>query len=213
MIVEPPMTNITSNPATSFNPRGRGPSVHRTAFVHPMACVIGDVIVGANVMVAPFASLRADEGTPFHIGAGSNVQDGVVIHALESTGSHAEKNTCEVHGKRYSVYIGERVSLAHQCQIHGPCLIEDDCFVGMGSFVFRSSLGRGSVIEPGAMVMGVVVPSGRYVPAGAVLREQGRADDLPKIDAAYPLRSLNAEVVRVNIELARAYNSQRTSDL
>jgi len=199
------MKNVAANPVTAFNAVSRQPSISGTAFVHPMACVIGDVIIGAHVMVAPLASVRADEGTPFHIGAGSNVQDGVIMHALESTGDHLEANTYEVHGKRYAIYVGERVSLAHQCQIHGPALVEDDCFIGMQAFVFRSRVGRGSVIEPGARLMGVEVPAGRYVEAGRTVSTQGEADDLRPIDEGYPLKALNAEVVRVNCELARAY--------
>lgn len=208
MLGEAPMNNIPHSPRTTFNPEGRAPTVHESAFIHPMAVLVGDVIIGSHVMVAPFASIRADEGTPFHIGAGSNVQDGVVMHALESTGSHLMKNTFEVHGKRYSVYIGERVSLAHQCQVHGPALVEDDSFIGMQSFVFRSRIGKGSVVEPGAKVIGVTVPAGRFVPAGTVINDQKAADDLPAIDEGYSLRALNADVVRVNTELAQSYNRE-----
>lgn len=209
MIGQAAMKNIAPNPETTFNHRETTPLIDRTAFVHPFAVVIGDVSIGPEVMVAPFASVRADEGTPFHIGARSNVQDGVVMHALETCGTHAAANTVEADGKRYAIYVGEGVSLAHQCQVHGPAKIEDGCFIGMQSFVFHSTVGRGSVVEPGAKLMGVKVPPGRYVPAGRIVREQADADLLPSIDEAYPLRSLNAEVVKVNAEFARAYNSQR----
>jgi len=199
------MKNIRPNPETSFNPDSAEPRIYPTAYIHPLAAVIGDVEIGAEVMVAPGASIRADEGTPFFIGKRANVQDGVVIHALETNGNG--KNTFDVGGRNYSVYVGERVSLAHQCQIHGPAVVEEDSFVGMQAFIFKSRIGRGSVVEPGAKVMGVTVGQAKYVPAGRVIREQREADDLPAIDENYPLRALNAEVVKVNVELARAYNS------
>jgi carbonic anhydrase len=201
------MRHVRSNPSASFRPESIGPLIDRTAYVHPLAAVIGDVEIGSEVMVAPGASIRADEGSPFFIGAHANVQDGVVIHALETHGEHKITNTFEVEGtgNRYSVYVGARVSLAHQAQLHGPVVVEDDSFVGMQAFVFRSRVGKGVVIEPGAKLMGVTVESGRYVPAGMIVNSQDIADGLPVIDNNYPMRGLNAEVVKVNCELARVY--------
>lgn len=199
------MSHVRSNPSSSFRPESIGPLIDRTAYVHPLAAVIGDVEIGSEVMVAPGASIRADEGSPFFIGAQANVQDGVVLHALETDGEHRITNTFEVSGNRYSVYVGARVSLAHQAQLHGPVLVEDDSFVGMQAFVFRSRVGKGVVIEPGAKLMGVTVESGRYVPAGMIVNSQAIADDLPLIDDDYPMRGLNVEVVKVNCELARVY--------
>ena len=199
------MKNIMPNPETSFRPESVTPRIDRTAYIHSLAVVIGDVRIGPDVMVAPFASIRADEGAPFFIGARSNVQDGVIIHALETHGELAERNTWEVGGRRYAIYVGDGVSLAHQCQIHGPALVEDGCFIGMQAFVFCARVGKGSVIEPGAKLIGVNVLAGCYVQAGMVVRTQSEADDLPLIDENYPLRHLNAGVVKVNCELAREY--------
>ena len=201
------MKHIRSNPRASFRPESIAPLIDKTAYIHPLAAVIGDVAIGSQVMVAPGASIRADEGSPFFIGAHANVQDGVVIHALETHGEYEITNTFEFEDNRYSVYVGNRVSLAHQAQLHGPVLIEDDCFVGMQSFVFRSTIGRGSVVEPGAKLIGVTVAPGRYIPAGMIVNTQSIADDLPLIDEYYPMRDLNAEVVKVNCELARAYHA------
>jgi carbonic anhydrase/acetyltransferase-like protein (isoleucine patch superfamily) len=75
------------------------------------------------------ASIRSDEGMPIFVGNRSNVQDGVVLHALETIdeeGKPVEKNLVEVGGKKYAVYIGENVSLAHQSQVHGPASVGND---------------------------------------------------------------------------------------
>jgi carbonic anhydrase/acetyltransferase-like protein (isoleucine patch superfamily) len=45
-----------------------------TTYIHPQASVIGDVVIGANVMVSPMASIRGDEGMPVFIGKNSNVR-------------------------------------------------------------------------------------------------------------------------------------------
>jgi carbonic anhydrase len=75
----------------------------------------------------------------------------------------------------------------------------------MRAFVFRSLVGRHCVVEPGAMVMNVKVRDGRYVPAGTVLKDQAGANDLPRITASYPMKDLNAKVVKVNTSLAAGY--------
>jgi carbonic anhydrase/acetyltransferase-like protein (isoleucine patch superfamily) len=196
---------------TDFSSKACEPTMDPTAYVHPMGAVIGNVTLGKNVFVAPFAAVRGDEGQPLHVGDDSNVQDGVVIHALETEehGKPVDKNLMEVDGKKYGAYVGNRVSLAHQVQIHGPAVVLDDTFVGMKVLVFKSRVGKGCVIEPGCILMGVSVPDGRYVPAGTVLRDQAVADKLPLITDDYPFKTINKGVVHVNTSLAKGYAAQK----
>jgi carbonic anhydrase len=198
---------IHKNVKAEFSPEVHDPVIDVTAYVHPLAAVIGNTIIGKRVMVSPFAAVRGDEGQPLFIGDDSNVQDGVVIHALEtfSHGKPVEKNLVDVDGKKYAVHVGSRVSLAHQVQIHGPAAVGDDTFVGMKTLVFRARVGKKCVIEPGCNIVGVTVPDGRYVPAGTTLNDQAKADALPAITDAYPLKDLNAGVVHVNTSLAEGY--------
>jgi carbonic anhydrase/acetyltransferase-like protein (isoleucine patch superfamily) len=198
---------IEKNVVTDFSAKVSEPVIDSTTYVHPLAAVIGNVILGKQIMVSPMASVRGDEGQPLYIGDHSNVQDGVVIHALETelNGKPVEKNLCEVSGRKYAVYVGNRVSLAHQVQIHGPAVVMDDTFVGMKSLVFKSFVGKQCVIEPGVILMGVTVPDGRYVPAGSVIKTQEQADQLPVITDDYPFKTLNKGVVHVNTTLAREY--------
>ena len=166
---------IEKNVLADFSAKVFDPVIDPTAYVHPLAVVIGHVFIGKNVMVSPTACVRGDEGQPLHVGDDSNVQDGVVIHALETemSGKPIEKNLIEVNGKKYAVYVGNRVSLAHQVQIHGPAAILDDTFVGMKALVFRSFVGSGCVIEPGVILMGVKVPDRCYVHVGSVINTGG----------------------------------------
>jgi len=198
---------IEKNVITDFSAKASEPVIGSSTYVHPLAAVIGNVILGDNIMVSPGASVRGDEGQPLHVGDDSNVQDGVVIHALETEldGKPVEKNLVEVNGKNYAVYVGSRVSLAHQAQVHGPAVILDDTFVGMKSLVFKSHVGRACVIEPGVLLMGVRVADGRYVPAGSVITTQEQADSLPVITEDYPLKEMNRGVLHVNKALARGY--------
>lgn len=200
-------TNTRANVATTFNPTVDRPQVAAGAYVDNLASVIGDVQIGAKVYVAPFASIRGDEGQPIVIGAGSNVQDGVVIHALETfeSGQIVEKNQVSVDGKKYAVFIGAGVSLAHQSQVHGPAAVGDHTFVGMQALVFKSIVAKNCVIEPGAKVIGVTIAEGRYVPAGAVITTQDAADALPKITDSYQYARLNDGVLHVNEQFADKY--------
>ena len=199
---------IHQSVVTDFCQKEYLPEVDSSAFIHPVAAVIGHVFIGKRVMVAPFASVRGDEGQPIFVGDESNVQDGVILHALETehNGNPIEANQVEAEGKKYSVYIGKRVSLAHQVQIHGPAFVGNDTFVGMKTLVFRAKFGNNCIIEPGCIIMGVTVEDGRYVPAGTVLKSQKDADNLPVVTDDYPLKNLNKGVVHVNTSLADGYN-------
>jgi len=198
---------IEKNIKTDFSAKVSEPVIGSGTFVHPLAAVIGNVILGNNVMVAPTACVRGDEGQPLHVGDDTNVQDGVVIHALETKldGKPVEKNQVEVGGKKYAVYVGNRVSLAHQAQIHGPAVVMDNTFVGMKVLVFKSVVGKNCVIEPGVILMGVKVADGRFVPVGSVIKTQDEADALPLITADYPLKDMNKGVLHVNKALAKEY--------
>ncbi|MDI9569265.1 MAG: carbonic anhydrase [Pseudomonadota bacterium] len=198
---------IGKNVITDFSGKVSTPVIDPSTYVHPLAAVIGNVTLGKNIMVSPFASIRGDEGQPLFVGDDANVQDGVIIHALETemNGEPIEKNLNEVNGKKYAVYVGCRVSLAHQVQIHGPAVVLDDSFVGMQSLVFKSVVGRGCVVEPGCLLMGVTIADGRYVPAGSTIKTQEQADALPAITEDYPFRTLNKGVLHVNTALAKGY--------
>jgi carbonic anhydrase/acetyltransferase-like protein (isoleucine patch superfamily) len=202
---------IHRNPNTPFCRSEYSPEVDASAFVHPLAAVIGDVVIGRNVFVAPFASVRGDEGHPIFLGDESNVQDGVVIHALqtERNGEAVEAHQVDVEGKKFAVHIGRRVSLAHQTQVHGPASVGDETFVGMQSLVFRARVGSRCVVEPGCILMGVTIDDDRIVPAGTVLKDQKVADSLPRVTEDYPLKSVNEAVVRVNADLAAGYKNTR----
>jgi carbonic anhydrase/acetyltransferase-like protein (isoleucine patch superfamily) len=195
------MTNVYTNPQTHFLPVKYIPNVNKNAYIHQNSAVIGNVALGENVHVAPFASVRGDEGSPIYVGKNSNVQDGVIIHGLET--NHG--NQVEVNGEKFSVYIGENTSLAHQAQVHGPAKVGNNTFIGMQSFVFKAEVGNNCVVEPTAKVIGVKIADGRYVPAGEIIKTQEQADKLPIITPEYKNKNLNSDVVNVNNALVEGY--------
>ena len=148
-------TNIRPSIQTDFNSNVTHPSISKFAYVDPLALVIGDCEIGKLVLVAPFAVCRGDEGTPIHIGDYSNMQDGVILHSLETTqhGKNIDDRRYSAEGSLlkgndtgfkngFAIYVGDKVSLAHGVQIHGPAYIGNDTFVGMKSLIFNAKLAR-----------------------------------------------------------------------
>jgi carbonic anhydrase len=208
------LNHIHANVRATFNDEEHSPDIDSSAYIHPLAAVIGYVHLGKRVMVAPAASVRGDEGQPIWVGDDVNIQDCVVLHALEThvKGEIKPEAVVEVDGKFYGVYISSRVSLAHQSQVHGPAKIGSDTFIGMQALVFKATVGNNCVIEPKALVMGVNIADGRYVPAGALIVTQEAADNLPLITPNYPLKHLNHAVVDVNVQLANGYLEQEANN-
>ncbi|MGN6350487.1 MAG: hypothetical protein ACTHL3_03370 [Candidatus Nitrosocosmicus sp.] len=213
--------NIRPNIQTDYNPDIKYPQISKTAFVDPLAVLIGDCEIGKLVMIAPFAVCRGDEGTPIHIGNYSNLQDGVILHALETT-SH-NKN---IDDRRYSaqgsllkandsafnngfaIYVGDKVSLAHDVQIHGPAFVGNDTFVGMNSLIFNSKIGNRVAIGVSSTITnGVTIADDKFVPPGSIIATQKQADALPKRIGS-PYETINNGVLHVNQELSKGYNSQ-----
>lgn len=131
------------------------PNVHPTAFVADNATVIGDVNLGADSSVWFGTVIRGDTAT-ITVGAGSNVQDGTVLHAD--------------HG--FPLTIGERVTIGHKAMVHG-CTIGDESLIGIGAVVLNGAkIGKNCLVGAGALVTeGKEFPDGSMIigsPAKAV---------------------------------------------
>ena len=185
-------------PPTPWSGSLAQPRIDETAYVHSFSNIIGNVAIGANVLVAPGTSIRADEGSPFSIGEGSNVQDGVVIHGLEQGRVLGDDQ------QEYSVWIGKNTSITHMALIHGPVYIGDDCFIGFRSTIFNARIGDGSIVMMHALVQDVEIPPGRFVPSGSIITSQQQADRLPEVQPTDI--QFAAHVVGVNNALRSGYH-------
>ena len=126
---------------------GSIPSVDPAAWVAPNATLIGAVTIGARTGVFYGAVVRGDTST-IVIGANSNLQDGVVVHADDG----------------FPATVGDGVSVGHAAVLHG-CTVGDDCLIGMGAIVLNGAvIGRGSMVAAGAVVLeGAQIPPGSLV--------------------------------------------------
>lgn len=218
--------NIRSNIQTDFNPNMTYPRISKFAYIDPLGLVIGDCEIGKLVLVAPFAVCRGDEGIPIHIGDYSNMQDGVILHALETTshgknmddrrysaeGSLLKGNSSEFKNG-FAIYVGDKVSLAHGVQVHGPAYIGNDTFVGMKSFIFNAKIGKRVAVGVSSTITdGVTIPDNKFVPPGTIITTQAQADALPS-RVGSPYEKINSAVLHVNQELAKGYNAQTIQKL
>lgn len=114
---------------------GIRPVVDPTAFVHPQAVVIGDVLIGPGCYVAPYAVLRGDFGRLI-LDEGANLQDCCVMHGFPGTDCRIRRNG----------HIG------HAAVLHG-CEVGPDALVGMNAVVMDGAIiGARSIVAAAAFV-------------------------------------------------------------
>jgi phenylacetic acid degradation protein len=123
------------------------PVVDRTAYVHPSAVLIGNVVVGPGCYVGPCASLRGDFGR-IVLHAGANVQDSCVLHSFPN----------------HDVIVEENGHIGHGAVLHG-CIVHSDAMVGMNAVVMDDAeVGIEAVVAACAFV-----PAGMKVPTRALV--------------------------------------------
>jgi len=198
-----------SNASVSWSPTPWKPRIERNAFIHPHAMVSGNVRVMSNVFVCAGAVIRGENDEPIYIGEESNIQECVVLKDLPSRkdGSVITQRIVDVGNEKYSLYIGNRVSIAAQAQVHGPAYIGNGVYLGMQSLVFWARVEQGVILEPGSLVMNVTIPSGRFVPAGLKVTTQKVVSDLPPLTSKYRFYGINEETVDACLEMLRGYRS------
>lgn len=129
--------------------RDTKPDLDESVYVDPMAVVIGDVKIGADSSIWPFATLRGDVNH-IHVGARTSIQDGSVCHV-----SHKNAELPE----GWPLIIGDDVTIGHKVVLHG-CTIGNRVLVGINSVVLD-----GAVIEDD-----VIIGAGTLVAPGKVLK-------------------------------------------
>lgn len=126
------------------------PTIAPDAYVAPTAAVIGQVTVGRRSSLWFGVTVRGDVNV-ITIGAGTNVQDGTVIHVNHDRSGDGGLPT----------HIGDGVTIGHLALIHA-CTLEDGAFVGMKACV----MDRAVVKHNGMVAAGALVTPGKVVGDG-----------------------------------------------
>src|SRR5688572_9162246 len=147
-------------------------------YIAPDASVIGSVLLEADVSIWFKVVIRA-ENDRITIGAGSNIQDGSVLHVDPG----------------YPMTLGTMVSVGHKVMLHG-CTIGEGSLIGINSVVMNGArIGRGTLVGANTLITeGKEVPEGVLVlgSPGKVVRDlkQEEKDYLYKIAQGYIDRAL-----------------------
>ncbi len=165
---------------------GITPVVDPSAFVHPSAVLIGDVVIGAGCYIGPLASLRGDFGR-LEVRAGANIQDSCVMHGFPGTDTIVEEDG----------HIG------HGAILHG-CIVKRNALVGMNAVVNDNAVvGDSAIVAAMAFVKaGMVVPP-RMLVAGVpakIMRELSAQELAWKIEGTQSYQELTRRSLATMIE-------------
>jgi phenylacetic acid degradation protein len=138
---------------TVYAINGVTPVVDPSAYVHPSAVLIGDVIVGAGCYIGPCASLRGDFGR-IEVRAGANLQDGCIAHGFPGT----------------DTIVAEEGHVGHGAILHG-CVVERNALIGMNAVINDSAvIGESAIVAAMAFVKAKMVVPARMLVAGMPAR-------------------------------------------
>src|SRR5881394_1386269 len=133
---------------------GLVPVVDPSAFVHPSAVLIGDVIVGARAYIGPCACLRGDFGR-IVVEEGANIQDTCMLHGFPG------KDTV----------VGAEVTVGHGAVLHG-CVVRRGALIGMNCVVNdNAEVGEDAVVAALAFVKAEARIPARTLVAGIPARQ------------------------------------------
>lgn len=126
---------------------GHIPVIHESSFVHPLAAVTGNVIIGKDCYIGPGAALRGDWGQII-LEDGCNVQENCTIHMFPGL----------------TVLLKQAAHIGHGAVIHGA-VIGNNCLVGMNAVIMdHVELGDESIV--GALSL---VKEGEKIPPRSLL--------------------------------------------
>lgn len=134
--------------------KGHIPVIHESSFVHPLAAITGNVIIGKNCYIGPGAAIRGDWGEII-LEDGVNVQENCTIHMFP--------------GK--SIVLKEGAHVGHGAVIHGANLGRN-CLIGMNSVIMDGAeIGEESIVGAMSFVKAETVIPPRKLMAGNPVRE------------------------------------------
>jgi len=130
---------------------GIEPYFDSRVFIDNSAIIIGDVRIGEDSSIWPYAVIRGDMHS-IHIGQRTSIQDGCILH-ITHAGPFNENG--------FPLRIGDDVTVGHSVNLHG-CTLGNRILVGIGSSILD-----GAVVEDDVMIgAGTLVPPGKVLKSG-----------------------------------------------
>lgn len=176
--------------------KGHIPVIHESSFVHPLAAVTGNVIIGKNCYVGPGAAIRGDWGE-IVLEDGVNVQENCTVHMFPGksiilkTGAHVGHGAV-IHGAN----LGVNCLIGMNSVIMDGAEIGDECIVGAMSFVkaeTKFSSRKLILGNPAEAIKDVTDEMIAWKTAGTKLYQQLPADCHSTLKEVAPLREIPKE--------------------
>jgi len=180
------------------------PVIDDSAYVHPSAEIIGDVIIEANCFIAPNAVLRGDFGR-IHIHHHSNIQDNCVLHSFP--GKHC--------------IVSEYGHVGHASVLHG-CTLEANVLVGMNTVVMdeaviaensvigaQSFVASGFTCQPGSLILGSPASVKRQLKDKEINWKRSGTDEYVQLAQRY----IDSVRLIKRADLSNQISEQKSSDI
>ncbi len=194
---------------------GYRPVIHETAFVHPQACVTGNVVIGAQVYIGPGAAIRGDWGRII-IEDGCNVQENCTIHMFPGVtvvlkaGAHIGHGAI-IHGAT----VGNNCLVGMNSVIMDNVVLGDECIVGALSFIKADEIfeKRSLIVgNPAKKIKAVSDEMMNWKTEGTKLYQQLPAELYTTLKECEPLRTISHQKAQETSRQYFTWNENKKSD-
>ncbi len=176
-----------------FSFKGHVPIIHESSFVHPLAAVTGNVIIGKNCYIGPGAAIRGDWGEII-LEDGVNVQENCTVHMFPGKTIVLKEGAHVGHGAIiHGANLGRNCLIGMNSVIMDDAEIGDECIVGAMSFVkAEEKFPRRKLIvgNPAKAIKDISDEMIAWKTAGTRLYQQLPADCHESLREVEPLREI-----------------------
>jgi phenylacetic acid degradation protein len=176
--------------------KGHIPIIHESSFVHPLAAVTGNVIIGKNCYIGPGAAIRGDWGAII-LEDGVNVQENCTVHMFPGKSIVLKEGAHVGHGAViHGANLGRNCLIGMNSVIMDGAEIGDECIVGAMAFVKAEAVFQKRKLivgNPAAAIKEVSEEMIDWKTAGTALYQQLPADCHDSLKAVEPLREIPAD--------------------
>ena len=191
---------------------GYRPVIHDTAFIHPQACVTGNVVIGAKVYIGPGAAIRGDWGR-IVIEEGCNVQENCTIHMFPGITVLLKESAHIGHGAViHGATIGKNCLVGMNAVIMDNVQLGDECIVGALSFIKADEVyeGRSLIVgNPAKKIKEVSDEMMQWKTTGTKIYQQLPADMFATFKECEPLRDIQLQKLMQNTNPYFTWNEKK----
>ena len=169
------------------------PVIHESSFVHPLAAVTGNVIIGKNVYIGPGAAIRGDWGE-ICIEDGCNIQENCTIHMFPGktmvlkAGAHIGHGAI-IHGANIGLHclVGMTAVIMDDVNLGDECIVGALCFIKSGMQIPNRKMVVGN---PATIIKEVTDEMIDWKTKGTALYQQLPKECHETLKAVEPLRKI-----------------------